>query len=196
MVFDRKPKQLIPTPVIKPVDMPSSSSSVPPTNPLPSERTKRGAYSEVINFGCSMTEREVEESASRKALEVWYLVFSSGQESWPQGFDLGQAVEAHRLDDMKLIFGNKSQHHRAKRDERSGVHQMAQDTVLLHVPIPNKCSGHRRVRDGTSQKPAPSVGHSWLSRSSKLLPVLFEDDLCRRPQGNGHSQSQANCGSK
>ena len=46
MVFDRKPKQLIPTPVIKPVDLPSSSRSVLPVNPLPSERTKRAAYSE------------------------------------------------------------------------------------------------------------------------------------------------------
>lgn len=68
MVFDRKPRQLIPTPVIKPVDLPSSSRSVPPVNPLPSEKTKRGAYSEVINFRCSMTEREVEESASRKGI--------------------------------------------------------------------------------------------------------------------------------
>ena len=108
MVFDRKPKQLIPTPVIKPVDFPSSSRCVPPANPLPSERTMRGAYSEVINFKCSMTEQEVEENASRKALEVWYLIFSSGQESWPQGFDLRQSVELHRLDDMKLIVGNKS----------------------------------------------------------------------------------------
>ena len=108
MVFDRKPKQLIPTPVIKPVDIPSSSRSELPANPRPSERTKRGAYSEVINFNCRMTEREVEESALRKALEVWYLVFASGQESWPQGFDLRQAVELHRLEDMKLIFGNKS----------------------------------------------------------------------------------------
>ena len=90
------------------MDIPTSSRSDLPVNPLPSEKTRRGAYSEVINFGCKMTEKEVEENSLRKALEVWYLIFASGPESWPQGFDLRHTVERHRLDDMKLIFGNKS----------------------------------------------------------------------------------------
>ena len=81
-----------------------SSSAVPPHV----GRTTRGVYSEVINFDTTLTEQEVEEAAMTRALEKWYLIFSSGRDAWPRGFDLSAAIREHRLADMQILFGSRS----------------------------------------------------------------------------------------
>ena len=80
-IFDRKQEQLIPIPTIKPVDIPDSISTELPANPLPSDKTRRGFYSEVINFKCNMPGKDVEENSMRKALEVCYLISACGSKS-------------------------------------------------------------------------------------------------------------------
>ena len=46
----------------------------------------------------------MEDSLERKALEKWYLVSASGQDAWPEGFDLRSVIKQHRLLDMKLVL--------------------------------------------------------------------------------------------
>ena len=50
----------------------------------------------------------MEDHLERKALEKWYLIFSSGEDAWPEGFDLRLAIAEHRLSEMKLVFGTRS----------------------------------------------------------------------------------------
>ena len=50
----------------------------------------------------------MEDNLERKALEKWYLIFASGEDAWPEGFDLRVAVAEHRLSEMKLVFGTRS----------------------------------------------------------------------------------------
>ena len=107
-VFERKPRNLIPTPVLQPVDITDLHRVAERAVPLPSEIVKRGAFSEVIRFDINLSEQEVEDKLSRQALEKWYLIFASGEEAWPMGFNLRNAIAEHKLEDMKLIFGNKS----------------------------------------------------------------------------------------
>lgn len=72
-------------------------------------RTVRGALSDVIKGkNIEMSEKDLEDSAMTKALEKWYMIFATGPESWPSDFDLRAAVRNHKLDDMKLLFGNRS----------------------------------------------------------------------------------------
>ena len=107
-VFDRKPKRLIPIPVLKPVEITSGKKDISKAVPLPSTKPYRGAFSEVINFNLDFSEQEMEDNLERKALEKWYLIFASGEDAWPEGFNLRVAVAEHRLSDMKLIFGTRS----------------------------------------------------------------------------------------
>ena len=81
LIFGKSEKDLIPTPVWKPVDMPSIRSQPDEDLPVPVKRAVRGAYQEIINFDCKLSEQEVEESQHRKALEIWYIIFSSGKEA-------------------------------------------------------------------------------------------------------------------
>ena len=108
-ILNKKRKQLIPSPVLPmPSLQPSSSSSGSLPVPVPSDRTRRGIFSEVINFSRDMTQKEVDEKADRQALEKWFLIFSSSTEAWPQGFDLREVVRNRDLEGLKVIFGNKS----------------------------------------------------------------------------------------
>ena len=109
LIFNKDPSKLIPTPVMSPIEFDAlgnqSASSVQWTQC----KTSRGAYSDVINFrNIELSEKELEETAMTKALEKWYMIFSTGPEAWPTGFDLHAAVHNHRLEDMKLVFGNRS----------------------------------------------------------------------------------------
>ena len=62
----------------------------------------RAAFSDVITFrNANVCVRDLEESAMTKVLEKWYLIFSTGLESWPNGFDLRAAVRNHRLEDIR-----------------------------------------------------------------------------------------------
>ena len=107
-IFKKDSSSLIPVPVMTPIEVSLRTIDQTRTAPLPSDRTKRGAYSEVINFDSALTEKEVEDAAMVRALEKWYVVFSSGNEAWPSGFDLHAAVASHSLDDMRTIFGCRS----------------------------------------------------------------------------------------
>ena len=95
--------------------MPSIRSQPDEDIPVPVKRAVRGAHQEIINFDCKLTEQEVEENQHRKALEIWYIIFSSGKEAWPQGFDLGKIIRSRELDDMKLVFGSRSSNTIVKR---------------------------------------------------------------------------------
>lgn len=107
-VFDRKPKRLIPIPVLKPVEITSGKKEISKAVPLPSTKPYRGAFSEVINFNLDFSEQEMEDNLERKALEKWYLIFASGEEAWPEGFNLRVAIAEHKLSDMKMVFGTRS----------------------------------------------------------------------------------------
>ena len=98
----------MPKPVMQLLEPTVTSATDQPVVLLPSEHVKRGCYGEAINFKLDLSEAEVEEKANRQALEKWYVVFSSGEEAWPRGFDLHDAVRHRKLDDMKLVFGNRS----------------------------------------------------------------------------------------
>lgn len=95
-------------PVVQLLEPTVESASEPPNILLPSERIRRGCYGDVIKFKLDLSEAEVEEKATRQALEKWYVVFSTGAEAWPRGFDLHDAVPHRKLEDMKLVFGNRS----------------------------------------------------------------------------------------
>jgi len=75
---------------------------------LPSDKTRRGAFSEVINFKVTITQHDLEDKAVRQALEKWYLIFSSPEDAWPKGFNLRDAIKSHDLESMKIEFGNRS----------------------------------------------------------------------------------------
>lgn len=107
LIFKKDPISLIPTPVMTPIEFEDYTGRTPVGVPLPSDRTVRGAYSDVINFDNSLTEAEIEEHSMGKALEKWYAIFSTGEEAWPRGFNLRSAILEHRLDDMRLIFGSR-----------------------------------------------------------------------------------------
>ena len=107
-IFNRDPAKLIPVPVMTPIEFSERESQSSSAVPHHLGRTIRGVYSEVINFDTTLTEREVEEAAMTRALEKWYLIFSSGREAWPRGFDLSAAIREHRLTDMQILFGNRS----------------------------------------------------------------------------------------
>jgi hypothetical protein len=79
-----------------------------PAVPLPSAKTRRGAFSDVINFKNDMTEQEVEDNLMCKAHEKWYLILATGEEAWPECFNLRGAIHQHKLDDMRLVFGSRS----------------------------------------------------------------------------------------
>lgn len=109
LIFNKDPSKLIPTPVMSPIDFDAlgnqSASSVQWTQ----GKVVRGAFSDVINFrNTELSEKELEEAAMTKALEKWYMIFSTGPEAWPVGFDPRAAVHNHQLEDMKLVFGNRS----------------------------------------------------------------------------------------
>ena len=108
-IFSNKRKAFtVPTPVMQLIEPSSSSLSTVPSIPLPNQKVKRGCYGDVINFNSLLTESEVEEKHIRQALEKWYIVFSTGRDAWPRGFDLQDAVANKQLDDMKLVFGSRS----------------------------------------------------------------------------------------
>ena len=107
-IFNRDPARLIPVPVMTPIEFSERESQSSTVVPHHLGRTIRGVYSEVINFDTTLTEQEVEEAAMTRALEKWYLIFSSGREAWPRGFDLSAAIREHRLTDMQVLFGNRS----------------------------------------------------------------------------------------
>lgn len=89
LIFNKDPSKLIPTPVMGPVEFDALGNQTASSVQLAQGKTIRGAFSDVINFGnIELSERELEESAMTKALEKWY--------------------RNHRLDDMKLVFGNRS----------------------------------------------------------------------------------------
>ena len=107
-IFSKDPLKLIPTPVMTPVELPRAHGETSADTSYQCGRAPRGCFSEVINFDVDMTEQEVEESSMTKALEKWYYVFASGRGAWPRGFDFRLAVREHRLEDMKVGFGNRS----------------------------------------------------------------------------------------
>lgn len=107
-IFSKDPLKLIPTPVMTPVELPRAHGETSADVSYRCGRAPRGCFSEVINFDINMTEQEVEESSMTKALEKWYYVFASGSGAWPKGFDFRLAVREHRLEDMKVVFGNRS----------------------------------------------------------------------------------------
>ena len=108
-IFNRKSGSVVPKPVMQLIEPTVSSASDEPCRAvLPSERVKRGCYSDAINFKLDLSQAEVEEKATRQALEKWYVVFASGEEAWPRGFDLHDAILHKKLGDMKLVFGNRS----------------------------------------------------------------------------------------
>ena len=95
----------MPKPVMQLLEPKVTSASDQPAALIPSEPVRRGCYG---NAKLDLSEAEVEEKASRQALEKWYVVFSSGMEAWPRGFDLHDAIHNRKMDDMKLVFGNRS----------------------------------------------------------------------------------------
>ena len=109
LIFDKRPKSIIPTPVMSPIDFDSlAGMAASSANPVHT-KSIRGCFSDAINFKTTdVSEKDVEESAMTRALEKWYLVFSTGREAWPKGFDLTNAVHHHQLDDMRLVFGSRS----------------------------------------------------------------------------------------
>ena len=107
-IFNKDPAKLIPVPVMTPIEFSELSSQSSSAVPRHFDKTIRGVYSEVINFDSTLTEQEVEEAAMTRALEKWYMIFSSGREAWPRGFDLSAAIREHRLADMQVLFGNRS----------------------------------------------------------------------------------------
>lgn len=107
-IFARKKADLIPKPVMQLLEPTVSSASDQPSVMLPSASVKRGCYGDAINFNLDLSQAEVEEKANRQALEKWYVVFATGPEAWPRGFDLHEAVRDKKLEDMKLVFGNRS----------------------------------------------------------------------------------------
>lgn len=109
LIFSKKPKSILPTPVMSPIDFDSfagtTSSAVHPAH----SRPVRGCFSDAINFNnTDVSEKDIEDLSMTKALEKWYLIFSTGREAWPKGFDLSTAVRNHQLDDMRLVFGSRS----------------------------------------------------------------------------------------
>ena len=77
-VFGKKLK-LIPDPVMQVIDSTHVRSDLKqPGPPLPSDRNKRGAFSEVIDFSDKCSQQERDGKANRQALEKWYLIFASG----------------------------------------------------------------------------------------------------------------------
>ena len=107
-IFNKDPAKLIPIPVMGPIDFDALGNQTSSSVPLVQGKA-RGAFSDVINFrNIDVSERDLEESAMTKALEKWYMIFSTGPKSWPNGFDLRAAVRDHRLEDMQLVFGNRS----------------------------------------------------------------------------------------
>jgi len=133
LIFNKDPSKLIPTPVMGPVEFDALGNQTASSVQLAQGKTIRGAFSDVINFGnIELSERELEESAMTKALEKWYLIFSTGPESWPNGFDLRAAVRNHRLDDMKLVFGNRSHGSILRRGQASCNSQSGIKLGTLH----------------------------------------------------------------
>ena len=98
----------MPKPVMQLLEPTVCAASEQPNVMLPSERIRRGCYREAINFKFDVSEAEVEEKAMRQALEKWYVVFATGEEAGPKGFDLHEAVQLRRLEDMKLVFGTEA----------------------------------------------------------------------------------------
>lgn len=107
-VFNKDKGLTMPKPVMQLLEPTVCAASEQPNVMLPSERIRRGCYREAINFKFDVSEAEVEEKAMRQALEKWYVVFATGEEAGPKGFDLHEAVQLRRLEDMKLVFGNRS----------------------------------------------------------------------------------------
>ena len=108
-ILQKGKRPLVPVPVLPAPNMTAAPSRASDRETfLPSARTRRGAFSEVINFGISMSQEEVDDKAVRQALEKWYVIFSTSEGSWPKGFDLRQAIREHDLDSLKIVFGNRS----------------------------------------------------------------------------------------
>jgi len=108
-ILQKDKKSLIPVPVL-PFPSLSSASVDPPSSQslLPLSKTRRGAFSEVINFSVNMTQEEVDEKSERQALERWYAIFSSSEESWTRGFNLRDTIREHDLGSLKILFGGRS----------------------------------------------------------------------------------------
>ena len=101
----------LPTPRIEPIevtDFPRGALKSPPCSDLFRQGGGRGVYLRVINFDLNLSEDELEQKSWSNALEKWYIIFRTGRNAWPRGYDLDQAIETHDLDNLRKVFGNRS----------------------------------------------------------------------------------------
>ena len=101
----------LPIPRAEPIEVVDSPRGAPkfPSCPDPLRQGGgRGVYLRVINFGLNLSEDDLEQKSWSNALEKWYIIFRTGRNAWPQGYDLDQAVETHDLENLRKVFGNRS----------------------------------------------------------------------------------------
>ena len=72
------------------------------------KKPERGSFLEVIDFGLTMKEIEIEEHRWARALEKWLFIFSSGPTACPQGCDFDQLIHDRSLQDIRIHFGSRS----------------------------------------------------------------------------------------
>eukprot|EP00435_Cladocopium_sp_Y103_P066400 s153_g28.t1 len=98
----------LPIPQIGAVDVGDNPEEAPKSLPCSWQECGRGVYLGVINFKVNLTEAELEQKSWGDALEKWYIIFSSGRQAWPAGYDLDHAVHNHDLPSIRKVFGNRS----------------------------------------------------------------------------------------
>ena len=75
----------------------------------------RGSYQEVIDFGLTLDETEINECSWQRALEKRYIVFARGREAWPKGYDIDDIIANRGVGGLRPIFGTRSHNTVVKR---------------------------------------------------------------------------------
>ena len=60
----------------------------------------------------------MEDGLERKALGKWYLIFASGQDAWPEGFDLRSVIVADNAQRLGPVCETKRENRDASRTVR------------------------------------------------------------------------------
>eukprot|EP00435_Cladocopium_sp_Y103_P035682 s3841_g9.t1 len=99
---------LVPVPVLEPSAPPDPNE--PQTMEAPRTRIDRirGSYHEIIDFGLTLNDSEIADAQWSRALERWYIVFSSGRASWPSGHDVQEIVDHKAAGGLRQVFGHRS----------------------------------------------------------------------------------------
>ena len=107
------------------------------------------------------------------ALEKWYMIFSSGREAWPRGFDLSAAIREHRWQTCKFFSAIGPRDSSPQRNQHFAICQMAQKQIFWHVPL-STIDKHCRVRSSDGVREQTSLEPQGIHRRPQFLQA------CRR----------------